>query len=299
MARSAQRNKRQPQRRPTSSDGGRPKRSKPVAPSYEQEMFFPRMRRQAKWMFVFLALVFGVGFVVFGVGGNLSGTGLGDILANSGGSGGRASVGDAQERVRENPNDAAAKLALADALTQNDRSDESIPVLEQYLDQRPKDADVVSRLAGLYMAEGATHQQDAQIANAELQAANPGTQFAPAEGLLAQLRTQGEASKALSSDANERLSTASSEASLSFQQARDLYKRLAQLTPDDSSVQFSLASASEQAGDFDTAIAAYKQFMKLAPDDPNVPAIKRQIQLLEAQKQIQPQIQQPGVGAGG
>jgi tetratricopeptide (TPR) repeat protein len=299
MARSAQRNKRQPQRRPARPDGARPKRAKPAAPSYEQEMFFPRLRRQAKWMFVLLALVFGLGYVIFNVGGTIPGTGLGDILQNAGGGSGRPDVGDAEEKVRENPNDPAAKLALADALTQNDRSDEAIPVLEQYLDQRPKDADVVSRLAGLYMTEGARHQQDAAIAQAEVQSANPGSAFAPAEGLLAQLRTQGEASKALSSDANQRLSQASGEASLAFQQARDLYKRLGELTPDDSSVQFSLASASEQAGDYDTAIAAYKQFMKLAPDDPNVPAIKRQIQLLEAQKQIQPQIQQPAAGAGG
>jgi len=149
------------------------------------------------------------------------------------------------------------------------------------------------------MAEGAKHQQDAAIAQAEVQAANPGQPFAPADGLLAQLRTQGEATKALSADANERLSRASGEATLAFQQARDLYKRLTQLTPDDSSVQFSLASASEQAGDYDTAIQAYKRFMKLAPDDPNVPAIKQQIQVLEAQKQIQPQLQQPGAGAGG
>lgn len=299
MARSAQRNKRQPQRRPTQPDGARPKRSRPAAPAYEQEMFFPRLRRQAKWMFVFLALVFGLGYVIFNVGGTIPGTGLGDILQGSSGGSGRADVGDAQEKVREHPNDAAAKLALADALTQNDRSDESIPVLEQYLDQRPKDADVVSRLAGLYMAEGAKHQQDAAIAQAEVQAANPGQPFAPADGLLAQLRTQGEATKALSADANERLSRASGEATLAFQQARDLYKRLTQLTPDDSSVQFSLASASEQAGDYDTAIQAYKRFMKLAPDDPNVPAIKQQIQVLEAQKQIQPQLQQPGPGAGG
>ena len=172
-------------------------------------------------------------------------------------------------------------------------------MLEEYLDLRPKDADVVSRLAGLYMTEGARNQQDAALAQAELQAAAPGTQFAPASGLVAQLRTQGEVAKALSAEANERLSAASSEAALAFQQARDLYKRLAELTPDDASVQFSIAQASEQAGDFDTAIAAYKRFMKLAPDDPNVPAIKRQIQLLEAQKQIQPQIQQPGAGAGG
>jgi tetratricopeptide (TPR) repeat protein len=299
MARSAQRNKRQPQRRPKPSDGARPKRSKPVAPAYEQEMFFPRLRRQAKWMFVVLALVFGLGYVIFNVGGTIPGTGLGDILQNAGGDDGRADVGDAQERVRANPNDAAAKLALADALTQNDRSDEAIPVLEQYLDQRPKDADVVSRLAGLYMAEGAKHQQEAAVAQAEVQAATPGSAFAPPDGLLAQLRTQSEASKALASDANERLSQASGEASLAFQQARDMYKRLGELTPDDSSVQFSLAQASEQAGDFDTAIAAYKQFIKLAPDDPNVPAIKRQIQLLEAQKQLQPQMQQPGSGAGG
>jgi Flp pilus assembly protein TadD len=299
MARSAQRNKRQPQRRPARPDGARPKRSKPAAPSYEQEMFFPRLRRQAKWMFVVLALIFGLGYVIFNVGGTIPGTGLGDILQNSGGGSGRPDVGDAEKKVRENPKDPAAKLALADALTQNDRSDESIPVLEQYLDLRPKDADVVSRLAGLYMAEGAKHQQEAAIAQAEVQEANPGSQFAPADGLLAQLRTGGEATKALSSDANQRLSAAAGEASVAFQQARDMYKRLTELTPDDSSVQFSLASASEQAGDYDTAIAAYKRFMKLAPDDPNVPAIKRQIQLLEAQKQIQPQIQQPGAGAGG
>jgi predicted Zn-dependent protease len=299
MARSAQRNKRQPQRRPARPDGARPKRSKPAAPSYEQEMFFPRLRRQAKWMFVFLALVFGLGYVIFNVGGTIPGTGLGDILQGSGGASGRPDVGDAQKKVREHPQDAAAKLALADALTQNDRSDEAIPVLEQYLDQKPKDADVVSRLAGLYMGKGAQHQQQAAIAQAEVAAATPGQAFAPADGLLAQLRTQSEATKALSSDANQRLSKESGEASLAFQQARDAYKRLAELTPRDSSVQFSLASAAEQSGDYDSAIAAYKRFMKLAPDDPNVPAIKQRIQLLEAQKQIQPQTQQPSGGAGG
>jgi len=31
-------------------------------------MFFPRLRRQAKWVFVFLAAVFCLGFVFFGVG---------------------------------------------------------------------------------------------------------------------------------------------------------------------------------------------------------------------------------------
>jgi tetratricopeptide (TPR) repeat protein len=298
MARSAQRNKRQPPQRPRSRPDGRTKRAAPPPRSYEDEMFFPRLRRQAKWMFVLLALVFGLGYVIFNVGGTIPGTGLGDILQNAGGGTGAPDVGDAQDKVEDNPKDPAAKLALADALTQNNRSDEAIPVLEAYLDLRPKDEDVVGRLAGLYMGEGARQQQEAALAQAEVQAAVPGTQFAPASGLVTQLRAQGEVAKALSAEANERLSRASGEASLAFQQARDMYKKLTELTPDDSSVQFSLAQASEQAGDYPSAIAAYKRFMKLAPDDPNVPAIKQQIKLLQEQQKLRSQIQ-PSAGAGG
>ena len=45
-----------------------PRRRGTTAPSIEDTMFFPRLRRHAKWMFVLLALVFELGFVVFGVG---------------------------------------------------------------------------------------------------------------------------------------------------------------------------------------------------------------------------------------
>src|SRR2546429_1400748 len=37
-------------------------------PTIEQTMFFPRLRRQAKWVFVLLVFVFAGGFVFFGVG---------------------------------------------------------------------------------------------------------------------------------------------------------------------------------------------------------------------------------------
>ena len=65
-------------------------------------MFFPRLRRQAKWMFLALALVFGLGYVIFNVGGTIPGTGLGDILQNAGSSG-AADVGDAEDKVNDNP----------------------------------------------------------------------------------------------------------------------------------------------------------------------------------------------------
>ncbi len=57
-------------------------RSTPTRTEYsaiEGDMFFPKLRRQAKWVFVFLALSFAVGFVVFGVGSD-GGAGLGDLL---------------------------------------------------------------------------------------------------------------------------------------------------------------------------------------------------------------------------
>ena len=55
-------------------------------------MFFPRLRRHAKWMFLFLALAFGLGFVGFGVG--AGGVGVGDIFRGAGGASGVPSISD-------------------------------------------------------------------------------------------------------------------------------------------------------------------------------------------------------------
>ena len=75
-------------------------------------MFFPRLRRHAKWIFVLLALVFGLGFVLFGVG--AGGTGLGDLLRDNGATGGNGpSVEDARKRTEENPKDAQAFRATS------------------------------------------------------------------------------------------------------------------------------------------------------------------------------------------
>ena len=46
-------------------------------------MFFTRLRGHAKWMFVFLALVFAVGFVGFGIGANQNAS-IGDLLREGG-----------------------------------------------------------------------------------------------------------------------------------------------------------------------------------------------------------------------
>src|SRR6187200_3626004 len=108
-----------------------PKRDSDLV-ALEDTMFFTRLRRHAKWMFVFLALVFAVGFVGFGIGANQNAS-LGDLIrGNSGSTSGNLSVGDARDKVKENPKSAQAKLDLATALQEDGQTDQAITVLNGY-----------------------------------------------------------------------------------------------------------------------------------------------------------------------
>jgi hypothetical protein len=106
-------------------------------------MFFTRLRGHAKWMFVFLALVFAVGFVGFGIGANQNAS-IGDLLRGSGGtSGGNISVSDARDQVQKHPKSPQALRNLSTALQENGQTDEAIVVLNRYLALRPKDKDAL------------------------------------------------------------------------------------------------------------------------------------------------------------
>ena len=103
-------------------------------------MFFPRLRRQAKWMFVFLAIVFGLGYVIFNVGGSIPGTGLGDVLQGLGQtSNAGPSVDESNDKIKEEPNNPQGYRDLATALQRENRSAEAIAPLERYVQMRPTD----------------------------------------------------------------------------------------------------------------------------------------------------------------
>jgi tetratricopeptide (TPR) repeat protein len=246
-------------------------------------MFFTRLRRHAKWMFVFLALTFGVGFVAFGIGSD-QGTGIGDILRNGGGSSsGNLSVGDARDEVRENPKSADAKRDLATALQEDGQTDEAITVLNQYLDQRPKDEDALRELAGLHLGRANALAQEAQLAQLRASYLTFGSTFAvPLDlGNGATLGTDP-IDEAISTQASQEVSEAYGKAQASYQNAEDAYDRLAAVLPRDPNVQLELAQAAQQSGDVTKAITAYEHFLKLAPDDPSASIVKQQIQQLKA-----------------
>ena len=87
-------------------------RKPPVA---EQTMFFMRLRRSTKPIFIFLALVFALSFVFLGVGSGSAG--IGDLLRGNfhpfGGGSSGTSIGKAEDRVKKHPNDPSAYRDLA------------------------------------------------------------------------------------------------------------------------------------------------------------------------------------------
>jgi tetratricopeptide (TPR) repeat protein len=248
-------------------------------------MFFPRLRKQAKWMFVLLALCFAVGFVVFNVGSGGGGTGIGDLLLqqNQGGGSDDISAGEARDRIDKNPNDVEAYRALANALELEGDTNGAIGALEEYTGRRPKDVDAKLDLARLYFSRGDRLNQQAQVAQAQASSVLAGAAFAPPSNTqLGQALGQDPINEALQSRVNERLNDVYERMQIEYRLALSVYADVARLRPRDATIQFELARAAESANDTASAIAAYERFLKLAPDDPAAAAIRQRIKQLRS-----------------
>jgi tetratricopeptide (TPR) repeat protein len=246
----------------------------------EDTMFFPKLRRHAKWMFLFLALVFGLGFVGFGVG--AGGIGVGNIFQGSGTSG-LPSISSAEKRVSENPRDAQAFRDLATAHQAEGNTDEAIEALQNYVGLRPKNVDGLRELAALYLAQAGEAQQRAQEANFRAAYTVPGATIAGTVLIDGKPLDPDPISSAVNQRLSEAVNAALSEAQTASSQAVEMYRRIAEASPREPSVQLELAQAAQNAGDNTTAISAYEKFLKIAPDDPTVPEVKRILKELKAQ----------------
>jgi tetratricopeptide (TPR) repeat protein len=246
-------------------------------------MFFTRLRGHAKWMFVFLALVFAVGFVGFGIGANQNAS-IGDLLRGSGGtSGGNVSVSDARKDVEKSPKSPQALRTLSTALQEDGQTDEAIVVLNRYLALRPKDKEALQELAGLHLGRATALARDAQAAQVR-------ASYLIFDSALTQPLNLGKGAtlgpdpieEAISTQANQSVNEAYTSAQAAFQKAEETYDKLAAAAPRDPNVQLELAQAAQQSGDTKKAIAAYQRFIELAPDDPTTPIVKQQIAQLKA-----------------
>jgi tetratricopeptide (TPR) repeat protein len=260
-----------------------PKKRKRAAPAYEQSMFFPRLRRQAKWVFVFLALVFAVGFVAFGVGSGS--TGISDILrGNFFGGGGTSTSSLAKEKqkaIARNPKDISAYLDLAGIYQQNQDETKALATLSKAEQVAPKNFDVLNRIAGIYSGQAELERQNAQNAQIvyfENTVAPPGLD---PSSTLGQAITSDPYSDVLKTRANEAYSKMVS----AFTKAEGAYKQLVSAaagTSQEANAQLQLAGAAQISGDTATAVSAYTRFLKIAPDSPNAPAVRQTLAQLKA-----------------
>jgi cytochrome c-type biogenesis protein CcmH/NrfG len=250
-------------------------RKPPVA---EQTMFFMRLRRSTKPMFIFLALVFALSFVFLGVGSGSSG--IGDLLRGNfdlfGGGSSGTSVSKAQDRIKKNPRDAAAYRDLARAYEAKGDTTKAIDALNSYTRLRPKDTTALTELAATYLSQAEAARNQAVAAQAALSNSSLFTPY-PTSGKLGSALGQNPITSASTSTAQTAFTTAYEKMQTAYTAAVGAYKRVAKRTPSDPTVQLQLASTAEAASDYKTAIAAYKRFLRLAPDDPSVPEVKQRI----------------------
>jgi tetratricopeptide (TPR) repeat protein len=264
----------------------RPKESakqKKAAPSWEEQLFFSRLRRHAKIMYVLLALAFAIGFVAFGVGSGSSG--IGDILQGNffggGGTSTSSQIRDKQKAIERNPRDVGLYLDLAGLYQTDQKESQALVVLRRAEQIAPKNLDVLNRIAGIYSgrAERArTVAENAQIRYLENTTAPPGLDTNSSLGQAIASDPYSDALRTKATEAFTKMTTAYSKAEAS-------YKRVATAavgTSQEANAQLQLAGVAQNASDLPTAIAAYKRFLKISPDDPNATAVRQTIAQLQA-----------------
>ena len=225
-------------------------------------MFFPRLRRQAKWMFVFLALVFGIGFVAFGIGGSGTG-GFADFFQNGGSTSSGPSVGDAKNKIEDG--NLAAYKELAEAYRTEGKQDEAIAAGESYVRFKPNDYAFMRSLASDYEGKAARQRDEAAAIQEEL-TTSTGTTFAvPPDSVLGRALGTGRIDRELTADANQKLTELYGGIEAAYTRATTLYQRVARVEKDDVLLQMLLAQSAYQARKNDVAIKASQQVCKLAP----------------------------------
>jgi tetratricopeptide (TPR) repeat protein len=163
------------------------------------------------------------------------------------------------------------------------KTDEAIGALTQYTALKPKDADGLRELAGLYLSQSTEKQRDAQIAQLQASYNSAGATFPGVLTVQGQSVVDDRISQALGQQSSLVVNKALTAAQSAASQAVATYQRIAGLQPGDPNVQLELAQTAQQVGNNTVAIAAYAKFLKLAPDDPNASIVKQQLKTLKQQ----------------
>ena len=259
--------------------------------TWEDQLFFSRLRRHAKVMYVVLALVFAVGFVAFGVGSGSTGISgaLSDLFNGStgGGSSVNSRIKSDQKKLAKNPGNAALYTDLAALQQQKNESSAAIRTLQAGAKANPKNLEILGALATAYRRDAETAKTDAQNAQAALNSTfftQPGLDTSSTLGSAFTSDPVSQALKTKASSSFQKLSTTYSKAEAAYQRVATASRG----SSSEASAQLQLASIALEALNFtgqpteiQTAIAAYKRYLAIDPNGPNAGQAKQTIKQLQ------------------
>jgi tetratricopeptide (TPR) repeat protein len=274
--------------RASAKRGGRPRpnarqrgqREQPVArteapkrPSYEDQLFFTRLRRKTKWVFALLAVAFAIGFIVFGVGTGVNGANIGDFFRDIFGGGSSSTdapaVADALQAVEDHPNDPDAIHDLANAYRQAGQNKDAAATLEKYVSLKPSDGVALRELTAVYLQLAVASNQRLQ---ALLAAGGNGYTFSSqaftfpeSSGFLSAVGD--DPAEAAIDSGYSRLGAQLQDEVQSWSRKRAAaFEKLATATPDDPTVLFQLGQAWSSANENEKAIDAYRRYLAADPN---------------------------------
>ncbi|MCX6392010.1 MAG: tetratricopeptide repeat protein [Actinobacteria bacterium] len=253
-----------------------------------------RMRKNGKWVFLALAVVFGITFVFAGVG--TSGPSLVDLIGQNNDSSPTTTAADssavqkAEAATKASPEDPQVWLDLAQAEVAAGQLDKVPAAAEQAATLAPKDATVQAAIADVYLAQAAAALQKAQTMYAEAQGGGTvnGRSAVPQQVIPGQSSgatpfqtAQESIASAKFSDVSAKVSPLQTEASDAYKAAVEAQTIVTEINADDPAAWFRLGQIATAANDTTGAIAAYERFVKLAPDDPLTSKVKDEIKRLQ------------------
>jgi tetratricopeptide (TPR) repeat protein len=241
-----------------------------------QQLFFVRLRRRQKWLFVVLAIIFALGFVGLGVGSG-NGGGLQQLYNSILGGGGGSSISKAQDEIKSNP--AKGYRDLATAYETNGSPGQAIKALTSYLAIKKNDAASWAELGGLELSRGSAYASQYQSAQQTAQAADPSAPFLPG-GTLGAAVGQNPAYANASQQAAARTSALYQKAITAYGNAVKNYQTASKLKPRSTVYLQELATAAQNAGNNAVAGHALLRYLKLYPNAPQAAQIRKQAQAL-------------------
>ena len=265
-----------PRRRPERK--GHPRRPQAVSSAAENQLFFLKIRRSAKWSFILLAFAFAGGFLFFGIGSG--GTGIGDLF-NSGGfsSHSGTSISSLEKKALAHPRSAPVWERLASAYQIKGKTDLAIKALGHYVALKPHDQAALQLLANYNLTRANSFQTRIDKIQSALPTQNPTT----LSGKLAQVL--GDASPVdtqIQTEQQAVLQPIQTEQRQYLVGAFSVYKTLGVLQPKNAYTQYELGNLAINQGDYKTALGAFKAYLKCPQADKTLfVRVRQEIKLLE------------------